>query len=109
MALCVTPAKAAQTAATPPKATCHHCHDQAPEKPIPDPTAPCKHCPTTSQDRLATESDRTILKTAVELTPLPQLDPAPVAPTLYRSFEITLPSVHSPPNERLHQFCLLLI
>jgi hypothetical protein len=108
MALCIMPARAAQ-AATPPKATCHHCHDQTPENPSPDPTAPCKHCPSASQDRLATESDRTILQTAVEFTFLPQLDLTPVAPTLDCDFEVTFPSVHSPPNERLHQFCLLLI
>jgi hypothetical protein len=107
MALCITPAKAAQS--TPQKPTCHHCGDKAPATPVSHPGGPCKHCPTASQDRLATESDHTMLKTAVEFTLLPDFDLTPATPTVARGFIVTPPRVHSPPGDLLHQFCLLLI
>jgi hypothetical protein len=109
MALCTTPAKVAQTAAIPQRATCHHCGDKSPAKPTSDPTGPCKHCPTASQDRVATESDHTILKTAVEFHFLAHIDLAIVAPTLDHPVTVAPDRVHSPPSDLLHQFCLLLI
>ena len=111
-ALCATPAKPAQTAkATPKKSACHGCPVQTPSEPAPtEPTAPCKQCQTSSQERLAAERDGSLLKTASELTFLPFVELTPEAPAVARSsFEVAHPSVHSPPGERLHQFCLLLI
>jgi hypothetical protein len=114
VALCAAPAQKAQPAAAtaPAKSSCHHCPEKGTlEKPVPaEPAGPCKHCHSVTQDRLAAERDGSVLKAAFELSLLPFVEfPGTVAPAVDRPFEVTRPPVDSPPGERLHQFCLLLI
>ena len=117
LALCASPAsKPSATASAPTPApekpsSCHRCpSEKAPTDPAPaEPSAPCKQCQTASQERLATERDSSILKTAFELTFLPFVELTPESPVPDRAFEVAGPGAHSPPGERLHQFCLLLI
>jgi hypothetical protein len=108
LALCTAPA--AQTAkTTPEKPACHRCPEKSPAKPNPEPATPCRQCQTATQDRLNTERDHSTLKPATELAFQPLLDIAPILPAVDTTFEVTRPNVHSPPGERLHRYCLLLI
>ena len=117
LALCASPARAAMAVAPekPPKekpSSCHRCpSDKAPVEPAPaEPSVPCKQCQTASHDRLAAERDGSlVLKTAFASAFLPFVELTPATPVLDRSFEVTRLSIHSPPGERLHRFCLLLI
>ena len=110
LALCAAPAKPAQTAAaTPEKSSCHRCPEKAPTNPTPEPSAPCKHCQTAGQAQRAVERDHSTFKAAFELDSLPFAELTSDAPAVGHSFEVVPPRVHSPPGERLHQLCLLLI
>ena len=114
VALCGAPAQKAQPAASaaPAESSCRRCPAKSPEEPPApaEPTAPCKHCQSVGLDRVASERDGSLLKPAFELTLLPFVEFLfPTAAAGDRSFDVVPPRVGSPPGERLHQFCVLLI
>jgi hypothetical protein len=90
------------------KPTCHHCGDKAKSKPTSAPEPPCQNCDPTAKDKLADTAVDPVKAPTQLVALLPVLDITP-------SFASVRPAVgvHAdvgrPPNDRLHQFCLLLI